>query len=338
MRPGDPNIDMLELMAAKLGQLAEQLVFVGGSTTGLFITDPLLPPVRVTRDVDVITEASSRQDYHQLEESLRALGFSPDMRPEAPICRWQIGDLVLDLMPTDETILGFANRWYPDALTNAVTTRLLSGQIIRTLTPPHFLATKLEAFHGRGNDNYWASHDMEDIVCVIDGRAEIIAEVAASNEELRHYLQAEFATLHADSMFAEAVSGFLPGDAISQTRAPRKAIPDNHVTILRPKASTVDPVYLSVFINSLAGQMQVEQCLHGSSGQIELYPTDIADFTVWLAPTAIQQEIRQAVENSFTAKQRATELLEAAKRAVEIAIEDSETAALAYLRTFLPES
>lgn len=221
MRPGDPNLDMLELMAAKLGDLAEQLVFVGGSTTGLFITDPLLPPVRVTRDVDVITEAGSRQDYHQLEESLRTLGFSPDMRPEAPICRWQIGDLILDLMPTDETILGFANRWYRDALNEAEITHLPSGRIIRTLTPPHFLATKLDAFRGRGNGDYWASHDMEDIVCVIDGRAAIVAEVAACNEPLQHYLQAEFATLHADPMFAEAVSGFLPGDAMSQTRAPR---------------------------------------------------------------------------------------------------------------------
>lgn len=113
-----------------------------------------------------------------------------------------------------------------------------------------------------------------------------------------------------------------------------KAIPDNHVTILRPKASTVDPVYLSVFLNSLAGQMQVEQRLHGSSGQIELYPTDIADFTIWLAPSAIQQEIRQAVEKSFAAKRRAAELLEAAKHAVEIAIEDSEAAAFAYLAEF----
>lgn len=112
-----------------------------------------------------------------------------------------------------------------------------------------------------------------------------------------------------------------------------KAIPDNHVTILRPKTATVDPVYLSVFINSLAGQLQVEQRLHGSSGQIELYPSDIADFTVWLAPEAIQQEIRQAVESSFAAKQRATELLEAAKHAVEIAIENSEAAALAYLKS-----
>jgi len=212
---------MLELMADKLGELAEQLVFVGGSTTGLFITDPLLPPVRVTRDIDVITEASSRQDYHQLEERLRVLGFSPDQSQDAPICRWRIGELILDLMPTDESILGFANRWYPDALTSANITRLPAGRIIRTLTPPHFLATKLEAFHGRGNGDYWASHDMEDIVCVIDGRAEIIAEVAASNQELLQYLQAEFTTLYADPMFSEAVSGFLPGDAISQTRAPR---------------------------------------------------------------------------------------------------------------------
>lgn len=109
MRPGDPNLERLEVMAHKLGHLTERLIFVGGSTTGLFITDPLLPPVRVTRDVAVITEANSRLDSHQLEEALRKLGFSPDMRPDAPICRWCIGDLILDLMPTDEAILGFAN-------------------------------------------------------------------------------------------------------------------------------------------------------------------------------------------------------------------------------------
>jgi hypothetical protein len=212
---------MLEIMAHKLGHLTERLIFVGGSTTGLFITDPLLPPVRVTRDVDVITEASSRLDYHQLEEALRKLGFSPDMRPDAPICRWCIGDLILDLMPADEAILGFANRWYPDALASATDCRLPSGEIIRTLTPPLFLATKFAAFHGRGQGDYWASHDMEDIVCVIDGRAEIVAEVADCSGSLHDYLQAEFATLHADPMFAEAISGFLPGDAISQTRAPR---------------------------------------------------------------------------------------------------------------------
>jgi len=112
------------------------------------------------------------------------------------------------------------------------------------------------------------------------------------------------------------------------------AVPDNHVTVLRP-APGLDAVYLSVFLNSKAGQWQVEQRLRGSSGQIELYPNDIAQFKIWLAPQSVQEAIRRQVEQSFSARQRASQLLEAAKRAVEIAIEDSETAALAYLRSMM---
>ena len=109
-----------------------------------------------------------------------------------------------------------------------------------------------------------------------------------------------------------------------------RAVPDNHVTVLRP-IEGLDPVYLSVFLNSKAGQYQVEQRLSGSSGQIELYPTDIAEFSIWLAPASIQLDIRQLVEVSFEQRSKAASLLDAAKRAVEIAIEDSEAAALAYL-------
>jgi type I restriction enzyme M protein len=114
------------------------------------------------------------------------------------------------------------------------------------------------------------------------------------------------------------------------------AVPDNHVTILRPKPG-VDPVYLSVFLNSIAGQIQVEQWQRGSSGQIELYPDDIAQFLVWVAPTATQRSVKQAIESSFQEKQRSTILLDTARRAVEIAIEVSEAAALAYLAESMPE-
>lgn len=112
------------------------------------------------------------------------------------------------------------------------------------------------------------------------------------------------------------------------------ALPDNHVTILRPNKS-LDPVYLAVFLNSLAGQLQVDQRLHGSSGQIELYPIDIADFQIWLAPQELQHNIRKQVEQSFAQRQRATRLLDAAKRAVEIAIEESESAALQFLQKLM---
>ena len=107
------------------------------------------------------------------------------------------------------------------------------------------------------------------------------------------------------------------------------AIPDNHVTVLR--AEGVDPIYLSVYLNSRIGQMQVERHLKGSSGQIELYPNDIAEFIIWRAPNDIERAIRQAVLSAFEAERRAGERLEAAKRAVEIAIERDETAALRFL-------
>lgn len=86
----------------------------------------------------------------------------------------------------------------------------------------------------------------------------------------------------------------------------------------------------------MTGQWQVEQRLHGSSGQIELHPNDIAEFRVWIAPPKVQTDIRRAVEKSHEQKQRATRLIDAAKRAVEVAIEASEAAALAYLNDIAP--
>jgi len=84
--------------------------------------------------------------------------------------------------------------------------------------------------------------------------------------------------------------------------------------------------------------MQVEQRLRGSSGQIEIYPSDLGQFTIWVAPTQIQQEIRNSVLASFAAKQKAKQLLDAAKRVVEIAIESSESDALAFLDQTLTEA
>lgn len=108
-----------------------------------------------------------------------------------------------------------------------------------------------------------------------------------------------------------------------------KALPDNHVTVLRPK--TIDPIYLSVFLNSQLGQMQVERFISGSSGQIELYPSDIAKIVVWDAPQKVQSDIKGAILSAFDQERRARELLDRAKRAVEIAIENSEAAALRFL-------
>lgn len=112
-----------------------------------------------------------------------------------------------------------------------------------------------------------------------------------------------------------------------------KALPDNHVTIIRPKdTEELDPIFLSVQLNSIIGQMQVEQYFKGSSGQIELYPSEIKEFRIWLAPVEIQKQIAQCIQSAHAARREAQELLERAKRAVEIAIEEDELAALKSLK------
>jgi hypothetical protein len=202
-----------------LGPLVDDMVFLGGCSTGLLITDPAAPPVRVTRDVDVITEVASRSDYRQLEKRLRGRGFTEDTSSDV-ICRWVSEGVILDVMPTSPDILGFANQWYAPAVKAAVAMELPDGHVVRMVSAPYFLATKLEAFDGRGQGDYLLSHDMEDLVAVLDGRPEIAEEVVASEPTLKSYLATRFTELLELRSFKEALAGHLPSDAASQARVP----------------------------------------------------------------------------------------------------------------------
>ncbi len=55
-RQQNPNLEILMLALDRLGELADEMVFVGGCATGLLITDAAAPPIRVTRDVDAIVQ------------------------------------------------------------------------------------------------------------------------------------------------------------------------------------------------------------------------------------------------------------------------------------------
>ena len=217
-RDQNPNLEILSLAVEQLGELADQMVFVGGCATGLLITDTAAPPIRVTRDVDAIVQVVSRADYYQLSEKLRARGFVEDTSDDAPLCRWVTENVILDVMPTDPRILGFGNKWYAPAAEKAGKVKLSSGQSIRLVSAPYFLITKLEAFDGRGGGDYLASHDMEDIIAVLDGRPAITNEVMQAEPELAKELSARFQGLLQDSRFVESVSGHMPTDAISQAR------------------------------------------------------------------------------------------------------------------------
>jgi hypothetical protein len=214
------NLLILEDAATKLQDLLKEVVFVGGATLGLLISDPGAAPVRVTLDVDVIVEILSYIEYVAFSERLRERNFNEDDSPGAPLCRWGQGDLILDVMPLDKSVLGFSNRWYGDAHKFAEDIELPSGITIRAINAPYFLATKFEAFRQRGQRDFYSSRDLEDIVSVIDGRESLRNEIAEAEPSVQEFLANEIQQLLKESQFLSALPGYLLPDESSQQRLP----------------------------------------------------------------------------------------------------------------------
>src|SRR5258706_11034328 len=84
----DSNREQLITAAQLLRPLLGELVFVGGSVTGLLITDEAAGNPRTTFDVDAIAEITSYAEYAAFGDRLRALGFAEDTSEGAPLCRW----------------------------------------------------------------------------------------------------------------------------------------------------------------------------------------------------------------------------------------------------------
>ena len=216
----NPNLAILEMAVEALGDLTESLVFVGGCATGLLVTRIRANQIRATEDVDVIAQVATIAEYHRVESMLASRGFKHDTSPDAPICRWLSGALTLDLMPSQPGVLSFHNRWYPLAVSTASPMTLPSGRSIKLIAAPVFVATKLEAFKGRGNGDFLVSHDLEDIVTVVDGRPALMDELRGAPEELRTYMAMEVSMLLGTPGFLDALPGYLPGDSASQSRVP----------------------------------------------------------------------------------------------------------------------
>jgi predicted nucleotidyltransferase len=205
----DPNLALLEDAARKLAPFLEEIVFIGGTVLGSLITDKAAAPIRASADVDIVAAIVSYADYMAFSERLRIAHFTEDAGENPLICRWHNGSLTLDVLPLSEEVFGFTNIWYGPALRHPTALILSSGQSIRIISAPFFLGTKMEAFRGRGKRDFQASHDLEDFVAVIEGRETLFAEIAASPMNLRAYLAESAKSLLAESLFLDALPGFV---------------------------------------------------------------------------------------------------------------------------------
>ena len=212
---------MLMRVVDRLAPLRDRLVFLGGAVTDLFITAPGRRSSRHTKDVDVVIDVVNLGEYSDtLREQLVELGLREDVREGAPVCRWLLDDFIVDIMPTRGDILGLSCEWYQLAFDTARPISLPNGVTIRLVTPACFLATKLNAFADRGRRNPMASHDLEDVIAVIDGRPEIVGDVTAAPVDLRAAIAAKFTDLLARPDAEDVVAAQLLPDAESQDRLP----------------------------------------------------------------------------------------------------------------------
>ena len=212
-----PLQDELIQVSQALKATGIQYVFVGGAIAPMLITDPAASYIRPTDDVDVVVQIVSRGSYYRLEKELQSQGFRHDIN--GPVCRWEFGSCIVDIMPMEGGVLGFSNQWYPEALRSAITYPITDTETIPVCTAPIFIATKIEAFKQRGDEDYYASHDLEDIISVIDGRPELAEEIRGTADSVRLFLSETFGMWLNTPDFTHALPGHLPYASMSNERA-----------------------------------------------------------------------------------------------------------------------
>lgn len=204
------NIKMLQIVANGLGELKDEMVFVGGAVAELYADNPAASQIRPTIDVDCVIELSSRLQFARLEENLRAKGFKNDMSEGAPICRWIYKDIQVDVMPTDSKVLGFSNRWYNDGMEFKIQETLPDGTEVFIFPPEYFLAAKFEAHKGRGGNDLRQSHDFEDIIYIFDNCSELLDIITIANQTVKAYLKEECTILLKNEGLMEGIESTLP--------------------------------------------------------------------------------------------------------------------------------
>lgn len=221
------TIPLLELASSYLGpELLEDAVFVGGATLELLTSDPAAPPPRGTDDVDLVVQAATRGEYEAFAVRLRRRGFSEDSTSRV-ICRWRHSDseLILDVMPTEGRVFGFGNRWYGDVVRLARRHDLPSGAEIRVIDAGVLLATKFEAYADRGRGDYYASRDLADIVTLLDGRPQLVQEVAQLKGPVADYVRERAAWLLDDPDGAAMIEAHMPSLASTPQRIDAVLLP-----------------------------------------------------------------------------------------------------------------
>lgn len=182
------NIAVVAEVASALGELKDRMIFVGGSIISLYTDDPAADEIRPTADVDMTISVLNYPVWTELQEQLLSLGFSPNAQA-THINRLFFNEIPVDVIPMEKEIIGETNRWYKVGL-DSILEYDINGEVIKIFSAPVYLATKFEAFNSRGTD-LRTSHDIEDIIYILDNRTTIVQEILESESSVNAFIKEE---------------------------------------------------------------------------------------------------------------------------------------------------
>lgn len=201
------NLTRIKVVNDALEELSKEVVYVGGATVAMYKDRPA-SEARVTDDVDIVVELATYSACADIEEKLRKKGFENEVNSKI-ICRYTVKGIVVDVMPTDENVLGFKNQWYSEGFKNAIEYAISETETVKIFNSVYFLASKLDAFRDRGNDDGRLSSDFEDIIYILNNRTTIWAEMQNASYPVKTYLKKEFSLLIEQDYFDEWISAHL---------------------------------------------------------------------------------------------------------------------------------
>jgi predicted nucleotidyltransferase len=219
------NLGVVRKVAHALGELNEQVAYVGGATVSLYADDPAADDVRPTKDIDIVLRIANFGELTDLQEKLGQKGIYPDPGSKV-VCRFTFEDVLIDVMSTKEVVWAPSDPWFEPGFRNLLAYQIDEEISIKIFPVGYFLATKFSAFSDRGGDPR-TSKDFEDIVYVLDNRVDLVNELKASDPKVREFLRGhllKFLHKEMDEAISAHLSRFSEEDRLTMLRDKLKVI------------------------------------------------------------------------------------------------------------------
>ncbi len=194
-------------IAKALGELNQEVVFVGGAMVSLYIDDKAAEDIRSTKDIDIAFQITTVGKLEMLRERVIGKGFTQTYEDDV-ICRFRYDDLLVDVMSTQAVGWAPGNRWFKPGFAKAEYIKLEDIHI-KILPLAYFLATKMEAFFDRGIKDLYASHDFEDIVYIFNYTTDLVRQILEADQDVVRYLKECVKKILEDEKILTVIPGYL---------------------------------------------------------------------------------------------------------------------------------